>query len=225
MVGPVTAIDEGAALCAPFLRRLPADGLSIVVVSGAGAQSTVGTTDTVAARLDQLQFELGEGPTPDVLLLGQPVLTPDLRAADVRNGWPLFGEAAVAVGADGMFSFPMLVGVLTVGVVSMYSGTVQQPWTAAALQTAAGLTAAAVIPALELAARSAAQHERDPRARTAELRREVHQASGMLTVQLDCSIEESLSLLRAYAFAHARPIDAVARDIVGRTLDLGAEDE
>lgn len=52
MARSVTALDAGAALCAPFLRTLPADGLSIVVASGMGTQSAVGATDAVAARFD-----------------------------------------------------------------------------------------------------------------------------------------------------------------------------
>ncbi len=49
-------------------------------------------------------------------------------------------------------------------------------------------------------------------------RREVYQATGMVIAQLDLSPDAALATLRAHAFVHDRPIDAVARDVVARTL-------
>ena len=43
----------------------------------------------------------------------------------------------------------------------------------------------------------------------ADFRFVVHQASGMVSVQLDVSVGESL-VRRAYAFAHDRPLTEVA---------------
>jgi hypothetical protein len=52
-------------------------------------------------------------------------------------------------------------------------------------------------------------------------RAEVHQASGMLAVQLGIGVAEALVRLRAHAYASDRPVAAVADDIVGRRLRLG----
>lgn len=220
----VTTIDSGTTLCAPFLERLPADGISIVVVSESGAQSTVGASDAIAVALDDLQFELGEGPTPDALLRGVPIITPDLEAIDQRRRWPVFVPAAVGVGARGMFSFPMLAGALTVGVVSLYSTRIRPPWSAAVLRTAAGLTAASVAPAVEAARRLASNDGQPAEAGPAELRREVHQASGMLMVQLGCTIDEAIARLRAFAFAQGRPLDVVAREVVAGMIVMSADE-
>ena len=46
----------------------------------------------------------------------------------------------------------------------------------------------------------------------------VYQATGMIMVQLALSPEAALSRLRASAFVQDRPIDEVARDVVGRRL-------
>jgi hypothetical protein len=46
----------------------------------------------------------------------------------------------------------------------------------------------------------------------------VHQATGMVKVQLNVGIAEALVRLRAYAYAEERPIEDVARDVVGRRL-------
>jgi AmiR/NasT family two-component response regulator len=42
----------------------------------------------------------------------------------------------------------------------------------------------------------------------------VHQAAGMLMVQLDCPIEEALMRLRATAFAEGMTINKLAADVV-----------
>jgi hypothetical protein len=49
---------------------------------------------------------------------------------------------------------------------------------------------------------------------------EVFQASGMVSVQLDVSVEEALVRLRAHAFATDRTLREVAHDVVSRRLRL-----
>lgn len=46
----------------------------------------------------------------------------------------------------------------------------------------------------------------------------VHQASGMVSAQLDVSVGEALARMRAYAFADDRPLARVAEDVVARRL-------
>jgi hypothetical protein len=49
-------------------------------------------------------------------------------------------------------------------------------------------------------------------------RAEISQAQGMIMVQLGVTLAEALVRLRAYAYAEARPIADVARDVVARSL-------
>ena len=51
-------------------------------------------------------------------------------------------------------------------------------------------------------------------------RAEIHQAAGMVSVQLQVSVAEALVRIRAHAFADGRPLGAVAADIVARRLRL-----
>jgi hypothetical protein len=51
-----------------------------------------------------------------------------------------------------------------------------------------------------------------------DLRTEVHQASGMISGQLDINIRSALLRLRAYAYSEGRSINDVARDVVTRQL-------
>jgi hypothetical protein len=50
----------------------------------------------------------------------------------------------------------------------------------------------------------------------------VHQASGMVSVQLDVSVGQALIRLKAYAFGNERRLADVARDVVAKTLRFDA---
>jgi hypothetical protein len=209
--------QDGTTLCAPFLSLLPVSGAAVsILVSGAVGQSTVCASDNVAARLDELQFDLGEGPCWDAMSSGSPVLTPNFHR-DGRRAWPAFGEA-VGSGAEtavvtSVFAFPLSIGSLDIGAVDLYSSN------------NATLADQQVTEAAELADVAAWQVLRrilgDEAAEQPDYsRREVHQATGMIIAQLDVSVEEASLLLRAHAFAAGRTVRDVANDVVARRLDF-----
>ncbi len=51
----------------------------------------------------------------------------------------------------------------------------------------------------------------------------VHQASGMVAVQLDSTIAQALIRLRGYAYANDRPLAEVAQDVTARRLRFEPE--
>ena len=53
---------------------------------------------------------------------------------------------------------------------------------------------------------------------------QIHQATGMVSVQLELPIDEAFVMLRARAFSLGRPLGDVARDVVERRLRLTAEE-
>jgi hypothetical protein len=54
--------------------------------------------------------------------------------------------------------------------------------------------------------------------RTLALGPEIHQASGAVAVQADCTVEEALIRLRAHALAADEPLTQVARQVLAHTL-------
>jgi hypothetical protein len=58
----VFAHERGTSLASPFVSVLPIAGAAVSVLSARIGQSTVSATDDTARRLDELQFDLGEGP-------------------------------------------------------------------------------------------------------------------------------------------------------------------
>jgi AmiR/NasT family two-component response regulator len=110
-------------------------------------------------------------------------------------------------------------GAVTVGVVDLYR-TLPGDLEATDLSRARSLARTVAAPAVQAAIRSAndettAEVRGDP-----AIRREVHQAVGMILIQLETTATEAFSLLRAHAFAAGRSVDEVARDVVARRLDF-----
>lgn len=210
-------------LWAPFVADLPVDGGSISVISRNGLSSTISVSDPVAGRLDALQLELGEGPRWTAFRSGSAVLVPDTAALSAHDGWPLFGAALAGTPAQSVFSFPLVLGMLAVGVADLWSGSAQEPWPEDLLARAAVIAASSAAPAVRLATRSASSEQSVVASSAAELRREVHQATGVLVVHLDVRPDEALSRLEAHAFAVGRPLLDVARDVIARRIDLRAD--
>ena len=207
------------SLCAAFLEELPVTGASISMFATNGLQSTLCASDAVAARSEALQFELGEGPHWEAMGSRAAVLCSDIRAG--TTAWPLWANAAAELGVVGIFAFPMIMGAAVVGVVDLYSRT---PFVMdSVLVDRAGALAQATTAA---SMRQATRLADDPVAREATLapaiRREVHQATGMILVQLDVTATDAFARLRAYSFATGRPVTDVARDVVERRLDFAA---
>ncbi|WP_347757407.1 GAF and ANTAR domain-containing protein [Agrococcus sp. ProA11] len=201
-------------LLSPFITMLPVSGASITVASGPG-HSTLGATDPLASRLEQLQFELGEGPHWSAVRSGEPVLVPSLHESG--SSWPVFAAAARTLDVEALFAFPLTLGAATVGVVDLHR-TSAGPLTGSEVATARSLASIASAIALGIAARSASAREELAIAPSPELRRVVHQATGMVLVQLDITATEALARLRAHAFASGTPLESVASDVVARRL-------
>lgn len=204
-------------LCAPFMSQLPISGALLSVVDRNGHRATVTATDPVAARWDELELELGVGPLRDAAVDSAPQLIPDVSASMIN---PVIGAHLERLGVRALFAFPLIMGAATVGVAGLYRSTLGS-LSADAVGTAIGLAKSVTIPAVREALAMAAQdREADELDTGPGLRREVHQATGMLSAQLDVTTSEAFARLRAYTIATERSITAVSRDIVDRTLDF-----
>jgi hypothetical protein len=209
------------ALCQRFVDLLPITGASISVTSESGAQSTIGITDLVAAELEQLQFELGEGPHWEVLKTGLAVFVPDTAEATAR--WPVFGSAVANLPVGAMFALPLRMGAVTVGVVDLYRST---PGELRGQDAGAALSLAGSI--AELALRYAVVSAEDDAAAESvmapAMRREIHQATGMILIQLGVTATEAFTRLQGRAFADGRSVADVAHDVVDRSLAFTHDD-
>lgn len=202
------------------MRALFVDGASISVFDFAGSQSTICASDELAARAEGLQFELGEGPHWQAMASGQPALCPDL-AQTAHSPWPIFSAAAQGLGIRAAFAFPMKIGAATVGVVDLHCLTPRRldPHQISVAASMANLSATT---AVRLATRSADDLVGSDHTTAPSIRREVHQATGMIQAQLDTSATEALVRLRSRAFSTGTPIETLANAVVAGLVDFSS---
>ena len=213
---PVDAVESEPDLCRPFVESLPVSGASVTVINSSRAQHSLCSSDSIAARIDELQFEMGEGPQWNAVASGEMVLIPDI-AAGLHGDWPILWSAVRQLAVGALFAVPMRMGAVTVGAVTLYRthpGDLAPDQRSYALAIASAIASTAVNRAM----RSAADEDAAESPTAPALRREVHQATGMMLVQLKTTATTAYSRLQAYAFAHGRPIQDVARDVVNRDL-------
>ena len=211
-----TAAAAPARLCEVCADVMAMTGAGIMLMSGDVARGSICSSNGVSLLIEDLQYTLGEGPCVDAYQQDQPVLEPDLAGAG-GNRWVAFTAPAVSAGAAAVFGFPLRVGAVRLGALNLYR---DRPGALDDAQHADGLVLAGVAARAVLAMQANAP----PGALGAELeagsdfRFVVHQASGMVSAQLDVTVGEALVRMRAYAFAHDRPLGAVAEDLVARRL-------
>lgn len=209
----------------PVGHRLCVLATQVVDVAGAGVmlegtehRTPLCASDAIAARIEDLCLTLGEGPGVDAHRHGVFVLESDL-AQPQRMRWPNFSPLAVTAGVAAIFSFPLRVGAVHLGTLTLYNA---RPGRLSDDQHDDAMAMATVVLNAVLAHQAGAP----PGVLARELeslagnRAEVHQASGMVSVQLAVSVAEALVRLRARAYADDRPLADVARDIVDRRLRL-----
>ncbi|ALV44592.1 antitermination regulator [Arthrobacter alpinus] len=217
----------GAELCADFLATLPISGIAISAFPGHAPETSIFASDATSARIDELQFDLGEGPRWEALRTRQPVLLPNVKA-DGHAAWPVFAKAVLDYDVAALFVFPLLLGAMEVGVIELYSsspGSLSPVDHAAALQLCDS-AAWKLLRHILTAGPGDGRGEKNPSLEKSLLsRREVHQATGMVLAQTGLSATNALLLLRAHAFSQGLTVREVARDVVNKDLDFTPPNE
>lgn len=199
-------------LCRSLKADLAARGAAVSLMSEAGSEGVAAASDDHSKDADELQFTAGEGPCHDAFATRRPVLTPDLRSV-LGQRWPGYTEVAVSAGVAAVFTFPLYVGAVGLGVLDVYG---KLPGSLSPKQEAMALTYAQIATEIlldgDLTTRGG---ELDPELSTAlDSRAEIHQAQGMTTVDLGVSPAEALARMRAYAFRHDTALIDLAREII-----------
>jgi hypothetical protein len=206
-------------ICALAVARLAVTGAGVSLIRRLNApneQQLAWASDPVAARLEDLQLTVGEGPGVAAVASGAPVLVPELAVAVAR--WPAFAPAALAAGAAAVFSFPLVLGAIRLGSLDCYRATQGElgPDQVSDALVLAEAAFAAVLAAV-------AGHEPDDLGWISDIHAEVHQACGIVMYELKITIDMALMRIRAYAYANELPISVVASQIVNHQLSLNTE--
>lgn len=206
-------------LCRACVTGLPIERSGISVHSDEFGLEFLSASDAVAERLEWSQITLGQGPAVDAFNTGEPVVA--LAPGEEADRWPLFVRELDDQSPESIWALPLQLGAVRVGVLDLYrsspipltgremSDAVQVAEVVTAILLAAGRSGRLVAPLTEW------WNQPLPT-------REVHQATGMLVVQLGVGAREAYARLQAHAFASGRPLDAVAHDVVFRRLRFEA---
>jgi hypothetical protein len=238
----LTLMESGASsrvslpvlLCEDARRELPILGVGITLMHEDGLVARAASSDPVSASLEELQVSLAEGPAPEAFASGRLVVVPDLLTVDPGR-WPAYTPAALAQSVRGVLAYPLRIGDIHLGVLSLYRtepGMLDDAELARALQYAD----AAVLILVHLQSldrhdaakatnhRPVNTHHRVTADTPIELafpgQPEVHQATGMVSAQVQVSLKDALLLLQAHAYAEGVPIAEVAHAVVHRKMSF-----
>ncbi len=206
--------DRPERYCQAFVSVFPVSGAAVSTLGHVLGSETLAASDALSARIDELQFDLGEGPCWDAVRSAAPVLVPSLRA-NGSHKWPAFTQSVIQSGVGSVFAFPLIVGPLRFGAVDMYSS---EPVRLSETQTRQAGAMADVVSRHVLRRALRAIGEDSDQTVSAYSRRLVHQATGVVLAQIDISADDALLVIQGHAFATGQPMMAVAEDILERRL-------
>ena len=96
-------------ICMVAAEVVSTTGAGVMLMSGDIPRGSLCSTDRVSALIEELQYELGEGPCIDAYETDQPVVEPDL-VDPVNPRWLAFREPAIAAGAVRCLAFRCRLG-------------------------------------------------------------------------------------------------------------------
>jgi GAF domain-containing protein len=186
----------------------------------AGKGMTVTYSGELAARGDERQYELDDGPCLEAMRTGEVVSVSDMSR---ERRWGRYPERALDAGVCASLSLPLVVGERGRGALNLYAGRphaftdtdvrVGQKWAAQACG------------ALSVAWRMAEREDRlDHLTQGLATRQEIGQAVGLLMAQRGCTAEESFALLKgASQRSNEKLRDVAARMISGHEEAVRAD--
>lgn len=199
-----------SSICLGVAILLPISGVSVTLTGSGSVQGIANALEGLASELMDLEFTLGEGPSIDAFRTQSPVNVSDLELAQTR--WPFFSTSAIELGARSVCSLPLRSGVTTLGVLTLCS---ELPEALSGNHLDDALLVADLVGRLILAmqAESVSENLAWP-LDASDFRAVVHQATGMVSAQAFCTMDDALVRLRGQAFATGQPIERLAEAVV-----------
>ncbi len=204
---PAAGVAQVSRMCRAAAQALSLSGCAVHLVGRDGASGVAGSSDDRSTSIADIAFTTGDGPELDAFRLRRPVLVADL-ARETRR-WPGFVHAAADAGVGALYCFPLQVGGVSLGVLDLYSDE-PRALTSDELSLALAFSHLAVLTVLG----DHAIDEDGVWEPVLDHRAEIHQAQGMVMVDLSVDLAEALLRMRAHAFQGGLPLIQVARAII-----------
>lgn len=205
-----------AGLC--HLALLSTEGIGLVYAAVSRSledrlNGVVFASNEVARSVDELQAVLGVGPASTALQTASPVLCGNLvKDGPGRKGWSTFLSEADNLGINSVWVLPLQIGAVSMGTLTLSGPGLAKPQggaIATVLKVADALTTVLLVPD----ASEAQLHLVDLQDADQVV---IHQATGMVSVQLGVTLAEAQVVLRAAAFAQSGGLSQLARSVVAR---------
>jgi GAF domain-containing protein len=197
-------------------RTIPgAAEVSVTMLQG-GDMSTVSFTGSLAAHLDERQYEAGFGPCTDAALSGRTIAIED-TASDTR--YPDFGKVTARHGITHTMSIGLPVEQRTVGALNIY-GVGDGPFDEATQQIGAAFAAYAGVAVANAGLYASTAALAANLQQALDSRAVIEQAKGVLMARFHCSADEAFHRLVHESNASNRKVRDIAHDIV-----VGVRDE
>jgi hypothetical protein len=205
-------------VCVACAAVLTASGVGLYVIRDQGLCEPLYATNAVSEQIAELQVTLGVGPGIEALGQDHSVLVAALGSDASMLRWPVFAPAAVAAGVSAVFAFPLVMGAISVGALEIHRG--REDELSAVEVTEALLFADAALPRVldHLSGPGSADGPDLPSSGFEYRWATVHQATGMVSVQLDSDLTVAFLRLRAHAYLTGRRLSHVASDVVAHKL-------
>jgi hypothetical protein len=204
-------------LARAFAQAVGVDGAALSIHEGAGLRTPIGASDRTTAHAEQLQFTTGDGPCLRAHDTGRAIV---FDIDDIERNWPVLHTALLGeTPFRAVYSLPLAPPLGPTVIVDLYTRE---------LETLSSMARddveAALLVLTEELVRSSGAAPVDEGARwwdspDARRRSRVWQATGVAAVALGLDVVDTLTVLRAHAFATGRVVDDVADDIVEGRLD------
>ncbi len=207
--------------CHECRDALAVTGVGLMLSTNSALLEPAYCSGSEAESACHLQASLGEGPAVDALKGGRTVLADDLDSHAWLDKWPVFTGEATRLGVRAVHSFPLALGAVRVGSLSLYSDSARE-LTGDQLVDALIYADTALLLAID--ARSGIATPADGGVSDGQgpalWQAELHQAAGMVSTMLDTSPLDALVHLRGYAFNHELSLSQAARAVVERRLQF-----
>ena len=208
-------------ICAACVQVLPVDGAALGTAAASTEWEVLAAHGELAQRFEAMQATVGEGPGIAAAAGWDPVLLDDLAVTASR--WPLLAATLDARDVGAVYALPLQIGAARLGALDLYRDT---PGSLEDAEVVAALVAAQTVARIMVS-------DRDGNALVAgqwwtqsPSSQQIHQASGMVMVQLGVPVGQAYARLQAHAFARGLSLAEVAHQVVARRLrfDPTAED-
>nr|WP_206314385.1 GAF and ANTAR domain-containing protein [Streptomyces coryli] len=209
--------EDLAAICA---EALDADGVAVSLVLEHNHTELVWSSGAASTYFEDLQFTLGEGPGPDAVRSGSVVMVHDLLRVSAER-WPALLPALDGHTVSTVCCFPLGIGAIRLGVLTV----LRHPARALSPDEADdALVLASTLTGMVLDGGMSGSRRDAPEPPRVLHRAVVHQATGMVSAQLEVPLAEALLRLRAHAYSHNRTVSEIAEDVVARRLRFHDDD-